>query len=178
MAMSGDGVTAGDSARAGGTGPGPLPVFDRVLIAIDDAGQAEHMVELARRAGASHARVLHVSVHESIRGRRYALENESAASRAAEATVLEFAVAGIAASGQICHTLVGRAAEAIVAEAAGWGADLIMLGAPQRGEFMTRLSGSVTLRILQHAPCPVLVGASAGAARLDPAGAGGYAHRS
>jgi len=59
-----------------------------------------------------------------------------------------------------------RAAEAIVAEAIEWGADLIVLGFPRRGELATRLFGSVTLRVLQHAPCPVLVASSSGRVRL------------
>jgi hypothetical protein len=75
-------------------------------------------------------------------------------------------MAGIAASGQVRHALVDKAAEAIIAEAIEWGADLIVLGFPRRGEFATRLFGSVTLRLLQHAPCPVLVASSAGRDRL------------
>jgi nucleotide-binding universal stress UspA family protein len=37
------------------------------------------------------------------------------------------------------------------------GAELIVLGFPRRGELTTRLSGRVTLSVLQHAPCPVLM---------------------
>jgi hypothetical protein len=37
-----------------------------------------------------------------------------------------------------------------------------VLGTPRRGEFMTRLFGSVTLRVLQRAPCPVLVASAPG----------------
>ena len=50
---------------------------------------------------------------------------------------------------------------AIVTDAAEWAADLIVLGAPRRRELRTRLFGSVTLRVLQHAPCPVLVARAA-----------------
>jgi nucleotide-binding universal stress UspA family protein len=132
-------------------------VFGRVLIAVEDAKHVEHAVELARRAGATEARVLHLNLRENIGGRRFPVETESAASYVVEAAVFELRMAGIPASGVLGHALVDRAAEAIVAEAAEWDADLIVLGGPRRGELATRLLGSVTLRALLHAPCPVLV---------------------
>jgi len=70
-------------------------------------------------------------------------------------------MAGMATSGQIRHALIGKAAEEITAEATEWGADLIILGPSRRGELASRLRGSVTLKVLQHAPCPVLVAAPA-----------------
>jgi nucleotide-binding universal stress UspA family protein len=133
-----------------------------VLVPVEDASQVEHVVELARRAGVDQARVLHLSLRESIGGRRFALETESQASYAVEAALFALSMAGVRASGQVRHALVDRAAEAIVAEATEWGADLIVLGSPRRGELTTRLFGSLTLRVLQHAPCPVLVASSAG----------------
>jgi nucleotide-binding universal stress UspA family protein len=133
------------------------PVFGRVLIAVEDAKHVEQAVELARRAGAAEARVLHLNLRESIRGHRFPLETDSAASYVVEAAVFELRMAGIPATGLLRHAIVDRAAEAIVAEAAEWNADLIVLGGPRRGEFATRLLGSVTLRALLHAPCPVLV---------------------
>jgi nucleotide-binding universal stress UspA family protein len=132
------------------------------LLPVQDASQVKHVVELARQAGASEAHVLHLNLRENIGGRRFKLETDSSASRVVEAAVFELAIAGIRASGQVRHALVDRAAEAIVAEAAEWGADLIVLGFPHRGEFATRLFGSVTLRVLLHSPCPVLVASSAG----------------
>ena len=131
--------------------------YRRVLIPIQDAAQAEHAMELARRAGASEALVLHLNLRESYGGRRFALETDSEASRVVEATVLELRMAGIAATGQVRPALVDRAAGEIIAEATDWDADLIVLGFPHRGGLATRLFGSVTLSVLQHAPCPVLV---------------------
>ena len=137
------------------------PVFRRALVAVEDASQVKNVAELARRAGASEARVLHLNLRESIGGRRYATESDSAASYVVEATVFELRMLGIGASGQVRHAIIDKAAEAIVADAAEWGADLIVLGVPRRGEFATRLFGSVTLRVLLRAPCPVLVASSA-----------------
>jgi nucleotide-binding universal stress UspA family protein len=142
---------------ASDTGTTTPPAYRRVLIPIQDAAQAEHAVELARRAGASEALVLHLNLRESYGGRRFALETDSAASRVVEATVFELRMAGIAATGQVRPALIDRAADEIISEATEWGADLIVLGFPRRGGLTTRLFGSVTLSVLQHAPCPVLV---------------------
>jgi nucleotide-binding universal stress UspA family protein len=136
------------------------PAFKRVLVAIEDASQVEGAIELARRAcvpGVTEARVLHLNLRETIRGQRFTLESESEASYVVEATVFELRMADIGASGCVRHAPFDKAAEAIVTDAAQWGADLIVLGAPRRRELRTRLFGSVTLRVLQHAPCPVLV---------------------
>src|SRR5215471_21171466 len=118
MRSLGGKMLAGDIAPANDTDTSTKPVFRRVLVAIKDESQIEHAVELARRAGASEARVLHLNLRENIGGRRYALESDSAASYVVEATVFELRMLGIGASGQVRHALVDRAAEAIVAEAA------------------------------------------------------------
>ena len=142
----------------------PPPLYQRVLIAVADADQVGPVVELARRAGVREARVLHLNLRESYGGRRFPLETDAAASYAAEAAVFELRMAGMTASGQVRHAMIGKAAEAITAEATEWGADLIILGPSRRGEFATRLLGSVTLQVLEHAPCPVLVASPAGKA--------------
>lgn len=140
------------------------PLYQRVLIAVADADQVGPVVELARRAGVREARVLHLNLRESYGGRRFPLETDAAAAYAAEAAVFELRMAGMTASGYVRHAMIGKAAEAITAEAAEWGADLIILGPARHGEFAARLRGSVTLQVLQHAPCPVLVAAPAGKA--------------
>jgi nucleotide-binding universal stress UspA family protein len=142
---------------ASDTGTSAPPAYRRVLMPIQDAAQAEHAVELARRAGASEALVLHLNLRESYGARRFALETDSEAARVVESTVLELRMAGIAATGQVRPALVDRAASEILVEATEWGADLIVLGFPRRGGLTTRLLGSLTLSVLRHAPCPVLV---------------------
>ncbi len=150
-----------EKVLAGDTPTTTQPTYQRVLIAVADASQVGSVVELARRAGVGEARVLHLNLRESYGGRRFPLETDAAASYAAEAAVFELRMAGMAASGQVRHALIGKAAEAITAEAAEWGADLIILGPSRRGELATRLRGSVALGVLQHAPCPVLVASPA-----------------
>ena len=142
------------------------PAYPRVLIAVADASQVGPVVELARRSGVGEARVLHLNLRESYGGRRFPLETDATASYAAEAAVFELRMAGLAASGQVRHALIGKAAEAITAEATEWGADLIILGPPRRGQLASRLRGSVTLNVIKHAPCPVLVAAPADSDRL------------
>src|SRR5690242_6714436 len=137
------------------------PLYQRVLIAVADADQVGPVAELARRAGVREARVLHLNRRESYGGRRFPLETDAAASYAAEAAVFELRMAGMATSGQVRHALIGKAAEEIIAEATEWGADLIILGPSRRGELASRLRGSVTLKVLQAAPCPVLVASPA-----------------
>lgn len=133
------------------------PDFSRVLIAVGDARQAGQAAEMARRVGASEVRVLHLNLREVMHGRRFPIETDDEASYVVEAAVFELRMAGIGACGVVGHTLLGRAAEAILADAEAWGADLIVVGAPHRGELATRLFGSVSLRVIQQAQCPVLI---------------------
>jgi nucleotide-binding universal stress UspA family protein len=157
-----DGIPASDAETS------MQPAFKRVLVCVQDASQVGRAVGLVRRVGlpgTTEARVLHLNLRESIGGRRYRLETKSAASYVAEAAVFELRMADLGASAEVRAALIDRAAEAIVAEATGWEADLIVLGTPRRGEFMTRLFGSVTLRVLQRAPCPVLVASATGKGR-------------
>jgi nucleotide-binding universal stress UspA family protein len=150
-----------DKVLAGDTHTTPQPAFARVLIAVADASQIGPVVELARRAGVGEVRVLHLNLRESYGGRRFPLESDATASYAAEAAVFELRMAGMGASGLVRQALIGKAAEAITAEATEWGADLIILGPPRRGKLAGRLLGSVTLNVVKHAPCPVLVASPA-----------------
>jgi len=164
-----------DKVLAGDTHAPAQSAYQRVLIAVADASQVGPLVELARRSGVGEARVLHLNLRESYGGRRFPLETDAAASYAAEAAVFELRMAGMTTSGLVRHALIGKAAEAITAEATEWGADLIILGPSRRGEFATRLRGSVTLQVLQHAPCPVLVASPAGKADSHRVAAAEYA---
>src|SRR5215467_9370184 len=140
-------MSADEKVLADDTQTTTPPAYPRVLIAVADASQIGPVVETARRAGVGEARVLHLNLRESYGRQRFPLETD--------------AVASYAAAGQVRHALVGKTAEAITAEAAEWGADLVILGPSRRGELATRLFGSVTLHVLQHAPCPVLVASPA-----------------
>ena len=60
------------------TGTPTPPAYRRVLIPIQDAAQAEHAVELARRAGAREALVLHLNLRQIGLPNRQATEVQSA----------------------------------------------------------------------------------------------------
>jgi len=151
-----DRVPAGENATAMDT-TSTKPGFSRVLMAVSDARQAGQVAEMARRVGASEVRVLHLNLREVMHGRRFPIETDDEAAYVVEAAVFELRMAGIGASGVVGHALLGKAAEAIVADATAWGADLIVVGAPHRNEVATRLFGSVSLSVLQRAQCPVLI---------------------
>ena len=142
--------------------------FKRVLVPVVDARQAGQAAELARQVGASEVCVLHLNLRESAGGRLFSIETQSEAAYVVEAAIFEMRMAGIAATGQLRYALVGKAADEIIAEAAAWGADLIVLGASRRGRFTSRLFGSVTLRVLQRAHCPVLAASAAGSVSTTP----------
>ncbi len=57
--------------------------------------------------------------------------------------------------------LRGRAASAIVDEARGMEADLIVVGSRGHGTIATMLLGSTAAEVVDHAPCPVLVARTA-----------------
>ena len=52
---------------------------------------------------------------------------------------------------------MGEPAEAILREALGWPADLLIIGSHGRDGMMRVLVGSVAEKVIRHAPCPVLV---------------------
>lgn len=55
------------------------------------------------------------------------------------------------------EVLVGAPAQAIVEAAEEWPADLIIMGSHGRGFWKRALLGSVSDRVVHHAPCPVLI---------------------
>ena len=63
------------------------------------------------------------------------------------------------AAGLRCETamLVGRPDAEIVARATATGAELIVMGTHGRSGLAHALLGSVAERVVQHAPCPVLI---------------------
>jgi nucleotide-binding universal stress UspA family protein len=80
------------------------------------------------------------------------LEREERAAR----TVLDDAVATLPAGIPVERRVVpGNAEDAILEEAAG--ATLIVVGSHGHGRLASALLGSVSSRVIEHAPCPVVV---------------------
>jgi nucleotide-binding universal stress UspA family protein len=135
-------------------------MFARILVAIDDVSQIQDALDLVKdlaAPGKSQVRALHLRLREVAGFRWHPRETRSQAAYVAEAAAFELRMAGLAAGAGIRYVAVDRVAEAIVAEAKEFGADLIVLGSPARGELLTRLLGSVTLRVIGRSRCAVLV---------------------
>jgi nucleotide-binding universal stress UspA family protein len=137
-------------------------MFNRILVTIDDPGERDVALDLVRHVateGLSQVRVLHLRERELSGYRWHSWESKDQASFAAESAIFELRMEGFAAGGGVQHAYVDRVAEGILAVAREFGADLIVLGKPRRGEFKTRLFGSVTTRVLRRSACPVIVAA-------------------
>ena len=135
-------------------------MFARILVAIDDLGESQAVLDLAKDVateGVTQVRALHLRVREVSGFGWYSRESRNDAAFVADAATFELRMAGLAAGGSVRYAAVDRVAEAILAEAKAFDADLIVLGRPTRGELLTRLFGSVTLRVIRRSGCPVLV---------------------
>jgi nucleotide-binding universal stress UspA family protein len=143
-------------------------MFARILVAIDDFDQSQAVLDLVKDVaveGVSEVRALHLRVREVSGFGWYSRESKKDASFVADAATFELRMAGLAAGGGVRYVAVDRVAEAILAEAEAFDADVIVLGRARRGEFLTRLFGSVTLRVVRRSGCPVLVAPRRGRAR-------------
>ncbi len=135
-------------------------MFARILVAIDGFDQSQPVLGLVKEVateGATEVRALHLRLREVSGYNWYSRETRDQASFVAEAVTFELRMAGLAAGGSVRYAAVDRVAQAILAEAEAFDAQLIVLGSPRRGELLARLFGSVTHRVIQRSPCPVLV---------------------
>ena len=146
-------------------------MFARVLVAIDDFRQSDPVLELVKNVaaeGVTEVRALHLRVRELSGYKWYSPETLDQASFVAEAATFELRMAGLAAGGTVRFAVVDRVAQAILAEAKDFDAQLIVLGRPRRGEILARLFGSVTQRVIQRSSCPVIVAPRRPGASLPP----------
>lgn len=133
-------------------------MFRRIVVAVQAPDQgALDLVQHLATEGETEVQVLHLRERELSGSIWFSRESSREASYLIEEAVFELRMAGIAAGGNIRHAIVDRVAEAILAEAADFDADLIVLGRPRRGELATRLFGGVTVRVLRRSSCPVIV---------------------
>ena len=135
-------------------------MFARILVAIDDFRQSDPVLDLVREVaaeGVTEVRALHLRVTELSGYKWVSPETRDQASFVAEAATFELRMAGLSAGGAVRFAAVDRVAQAILAEAKAFDAQLIVLGSPRRGEVLARLFGSVTQRVIQRSSCPVIV---------------------
>jgi len=137
-------------------------MFSRILVTINEPDQRDVALDLVRQVateGLSEVRVLHLRERELSGYAWYSRESKDQASVAAESAIFDLRMDGFAAGGGVRLAMVDRVAEAILEEARSFGADLIVLGKPRRGELKTRVLGSVTMRVMRRSACPVIVAA-------------------
>ena len=155
-------------------------MFARILVAIDDFDQSPAVLGLVKdiaTEGVTEVRALHLRLREVSGYQWYSRETRDQASFVAEAATFELRMAGLAAGGSVRHAAVDRVAQAILAEARAFDAQLIVLGSPRRGEVLARLFGSDTHRVIQRSRCPVIVAPRRPAAsrqHVAPASAPGH----
>ena len=154
-------------------------MFARILVAIDDLDESQAVLGLVKEVateGVTEVRALHLRLREVSGYQWYSRETRDQASLVAEAATFELRMAGLATGGSVRYAAVDRVAQAILAEANDFDAQLVVLGSPRRGELLARLFGSVTHRVILRSPCPVLV-ASRRAARSQASAAPASAPR-
>jgi nucleotide-binding universal stress UspA family protein len=136
-------------------------MFERIVLALDGSEPSGRAFEAARRLaerlGAAVAAV-HVVELVPARGAGFSVRAEqSEVTDRVHAQVDELRAAGIDAWLVVRRVTTGGPAPVIAEEARDRGADLIVAGTRGHGRIVGLVIGSVAQRLLQLAPCPVLV---------------------
>jgi nucleotide-binding universal stress UspA family protein len=135
-------------------------VFERIVIAVDGSPRSERTipvgVDLAQRYGAE-VSVVHVREYERYEGDDVDLGPPIPADQLVERVVSTFRDAGLSATGTVRRLSPGRTAEMIVGIAEESKAELIILGTRGMSEIRSLLLGGVATKVVNRAPCPVLL---------------------
>ena len=137
-------------------------MFSRLIVGTDGSRRAKLAIDLAKQlAEDSRVRIEIVHVREHLVGGGAAglpvLINEDEILRSLHAEVGALADEGYNVHLQIREARSRGAAQAIADVAAELDADVIVIAGRGLGQVMGLVLGSVTERLLQIAPCPVLV---------------------
>jgi len=143
------------------TGPTDRPM-SRVLVAVDLSYASRPTLQAARRLAdrlGAQLRVLHVvePVRSRVGAARRADADPEALARTAAKILRRLVEAELGVGGAEPVVRQGPAAEEIVAEAASWGADVIVMGSHGKGWVDRLLVGSATERLLATLPTALLV---------------------
>lgn len=134
-------------------------MFDVIVWATDGSANADLALDYVKKlAEGGQSRVVAVHVKEVIVGRGAGPVhlNEDELQQKIQGQVNDLKQAGIDASLQAHPAPAGHAAHITADSAKQAGADLIVVGTRGLGPITGLLLGSVTQRLLQVAPCPVL----------------------
>ena len=137
-------------------------MYERILVAVDHSEVSGRALEAARGlASLSHGevRVLHLREREAMgrTGLLTSTESSDEATTAVTDAVNQLTQAGIKAHAVVRDTLFGYAAREIVSDAAGLGADVIVMGTRGRGDLAGLVLGSTAHKVIHLADRPVLV---------------------
>ena len=137
-------------------------MYEKILVAVDHSEVSARALEAARGlASLSHGEVwvLHLRERETLgkTGLLTSTESSDEASAAVTDAVEQLTQAGIKAHAVVRDTVFGYAAREIVSDAAGLGADVIVMGTRGRGDLAGLVLGSTAHKVIHLADRPVLV---------------------
>lgn len=135
-------------------------MFEHVVVAVDGSPEGSKTVAVAvdlTARFASRVTVVHVREYERYEGDDVDLGPPIPAEQLVEDVVSAFREGGVAARGEVRRVTAGRTPEQIVEVATESGADLIIMGTRGMTEWKSLLLGGVANKVVQHAPCPVLL---------------------
>lgn len=137
-------------------------MYEKILVAVDHSEVSTRALAAARElASLSHGEVwvLHLREREMMgkTGMMTSAEGSDEAGAAVNDAVAELTQAGIKAHGVVRDTVFGYAAREIVSDAAGLGADVIVMGSRGRGDLAGLVLGSTAHKVIHLADRPVLV---------------------
>ena len=137
-------------------------MYEKILVAVDHSEVSARALEAARGlASLSHGEVwvLHLREREMMgkTGMLTSAESSDEATAEVSAAVEHLTNAGIKAHAVVRDTVFGYAAREIVSDAAGLGADVIVMGSRGRGDLAGLVLGSTAHKVIHLADRPVLV---------------------
>jgi nucleotide-binding universal stress UspA family protein len=137
-------------------------MYEKILVAVDHSEISARAVAAARELAAlSHGEVwvLHLREREMMGKTGMLTSAESSGEAGADVSdaVEELTRAGIKAHAVVRDTAFGYAAREIVSDAAGLGADVIVMGSRGRGDLAGLVLGSTAHKVIHLADRPVLV---------------------
>lgn len=137
-------------------------MYEKILVAVDHSEVSTRALAAARElASLSHGEVwvLHLREREMMgkTGMMTSAESSDEAGAAVNDAVAELTQAGIKAHAVVRDTVFGYAAREIVSDAAGLGADVIVMGSRGRGDLAGLVLGSTAHKVIHLADRPVLV---------------------
>ena len=137
-------------------------MYEKILVAVDHSKESGRALTAARELAAlSHGEVwvLHLREREAMgkTGLLTSSESSDEATDSVTAAVASLTEAGIKAHAVVRDTVFGYAAREIVSDAAGLGADVIVMGSRGRGDLAGLVLGSTAHKVIHLADRPVLV---------------------